>query len=149
MSLNKIQVGVAGEYYVAAELSKRGYLASITLRNTKGIDILCSKQDGSKSVTIQVKTNQSQQPRWILTNKAEDFFSESHFYVFVLLKDINSAPEYYVVPSKIVSVFIRDSHQAWLEGTKKDGTIRKDSTIRNFVDVSDSYKDRWDLLGLE
>lgn len=26
-------VGVAGEYYAAAELSQRGYIASITLRN--------------------------------------------------------------------------------------------------------------------
>ncbi len=31
-------VGVAGEYLVAGELSLRGYIASITLRNSKGID---------------------------------------------------------------------------------------------------------------
>jgi hypothetical protein len=30
--------GVAGEYFVAAELSRRGYIASITLRNTRGVD---------------------------------------------------------------------------------------------------------------
>ncbi len=32
-------VGVAGEYLVAGELSLRGYIASITLRNSRGIDI--------------------------------------------------------------------------------------------------------------
>lgn len=32
--------GVAGEYFVAAELSRRGFIASITMRNTRGIDIL-------------------------------------------------------------------------------------------------------------
>ena len=40
MSNNKVSsilVGVAGEYFAAAELSRRGYIASITLRNTKGI----------------------------------------------------------------------------------------------------------------
>jgi len=31
--------GVAGEYFVAAELSRRGFIASITMRNTRGIDI--------------------------------------------------------------------------------------------------------------
>lgn len=36
--LSSVLSGVAGEYYVAAELSKRGYIASITLRNTKGVD---------------------------------------------------------------------------------------------------------------
>lgn len=41
-------VGFAGEYFVAAELSLRGYLASITLRNSRGIDIIASSSDASK-----------------------------------------------------------------------------------------------------
>jgi len=40
--VSPILVGVAGEYFVAAELSSLGYIASITLRNTKGIDILAT-----------------------------------------------------------------------------------------------------------
>ena len=35
--ISGINAGVSGEYFVAAELTKRGYIASITLRNTKGI----------------------------------------------------------------------------------------------------------------
>lgn len=35
--LSKITSGIAGVYSAAAELSKQGYIASITLRNTKGI----------------------------------------------------------------------------------------------------------------
>jgi hypothetical protein len=50
--------GVAGEYFVAAELSRRGYVASLTLRNTRGIDILASNIDATKSVGIQVKAIQ-------------------------------------------------------------------------------------------
>src|SRR5437660_12290839 len=38
--LSTIQAGVTGEYFVAAELSRRGYIASLTLRNTRGIDVL-------------------------------------------------------------------------------------------------------------
>ena len=34
--------GVAGEFYVAAELSRRNYLATLTQRNAKGIDVLAS-----------------------------------------------------------------------------------------------------------
>ena len=40
-------IGVSGEYFVAAELSRRGYVASITLRNIKGIDIVVSNDEGS------------------------------------------------------------------------------------------------------
>lgn len=32
--------GVAGEYFVAAELSRRRFIASVTLRNARGIDVL-------------------------------------------------------------------------------------------------------------
>jgi hypothetical protein len=39
MKLLKQLCGVAGEYYVAAKLSRRGYLAAITLRNSEGVDI--------------------------------------------------------------------------------------------------------------
>src|SRR5262249_29751282 len=52
---NKILTGIAGEYFVAAELSRRGYVASLTLRNTRGIDILASNTDATKSVGIQEK----------------------------------------------------------------------------------------------
>ena len=57
-SLSRTLSGIAGEYFVAAELTRRGYVASLTLRNTRGIDILASNADATKSVGIQVKTNQ-------------------------------------------------------------------------------------------
>jgi hypothetical protein len=53
-----ILAGVAGEYFVAAELSRRGWIASISLRNTRGIDILVTNQEASRSNTIQCKTSQ-------------------------------------------------------------------------------------------
>lgn len=76
--LEKNQVGVAGEYYVAAELSIRGFLASITLRNSRGIDIIASNPAATRSVSIQVKTSKDQNPKWILNQHAEYFYSESH-----------------------------------------------------------------------
>ena len=33
-------IGSAGEFFVAAELTRRGYVASLTGKNTKAIDIL-------------------------------------------------------------------------------------------------------------
>ena len=72
-------VGVAGEYLVAGELSLRGYIASITLRNSRGIDIIASSADGSKSISIQVKTNSDGRKSWILNKKSEDYFSEDHY----------------------------------------------------------------------
>src|SRR5579862_3787898 len=105
-SPNKILTGVAGEYFVAAELSRRGYVASLTLRNTRGIDILASNVDATKSVGIQVKTNSGKKAHWLLSNKAESDTAEKLCYVFVNLNSTD-APDYYVVPRAIVAESVR------------------------------------------
>ena len=81
--LNPILSGVAGEYLVAGELSRRGYIASITLRNSKGVDILASNENASKTVGIQVKTNQRTEKGWLLNKKAEHYVSSNLFYILV------------------------------------------------------------------
>jgi hypothetical protein len=48
--LSAIQTGIAGEYFVAAELTRRGHVAALTLRNTRGIDVLASNADATKSM---------------------------------------------------------------------------------------------------
>src|SRR5207247_3558806 len=64
-----VLTGVAGEYFVAAELSRRGYIASISLRNTRGIDILATNEAATRSITIQCKTNQSGARNWMLNER--------------------------------------------------------------------------------
>lgn len=140
-------VGVAGEYLVAGELSLRGYIASITLRNTRGIDIIASYSDGSKSVSIQVKTNSSGSTTWVLSKKSELFYSDNHYYILVGLNGIGNRPSYYIVPSKYVANYIYTDHREWLKGTKSDGSPRKDSSIRNFRDPAGEYLEAWHLLG--
>ncbi len=88
LELENSLVGVAGEYYVAAELSVRGFLAAVTLRNSRGIDIIASNSDASRSVSIQVKTSSDCNPKWILNKKAESYMGGDHFYVFVALHQI-------------------------------------------------------------
>lgn len=143
-----ILTGVTGEYFVAAELSQRGYIASITLRNTRGIDILASNANASKQVGIQVKTNKYNKPVWLLNEKAEDYFAENLFYVFVCLKSLNEHPDFYVVPSVIVAKYIKRTHHEWLVTPGKRGQQRNDSSMRNFRDLDGKYKDKWKLLGL-
>ncbi|MDZ4733514.1 MAG: hypothetical protein SGJ16_08000 [Nitrospirota bacterium] len=141
--LPSILVGVSGEYFVAAELSRRGYIASITLRNTRGIDILAANADATRSVSIQVKTNRQKKKEWMLSQKAEGYQSKSLFYVFVNLNGSNQRPDYHVVPSKDVARFVTRDYQEWSE--KKP---RGDTNIRQFKDPESKYRDCWDLLGL-
>jgi hypothetical protein len=147
MKLTSVQTGIAGEYFVAAELSRRGFVASITLRNTRGIDILASNADATKSVGIQVKTCQGSRLAWVMNRKAEADLAENLFYVFVCLPPVGS-PEYCVVPRKDVAKYVRESHHTWLVTPGRKGQAHRDTDMRLFKDAEGRFKDRWDLLGL-
>ena len=146
--LTSVLSGVAGEYYVAAELTAKGYIASITLRNTKGVDILCSNSDATKSVAIQVKTNRRSARDWVLNQKAENYFADNLFYVFVNLHEGARPPEYFIVPSKTVAKHTRETHKQFLTTPGRQGQAHNDNTMRKFSDTEEKYLNRWDLLSL-
>src|SRR6202030_468684 len=140
--------GIAGEYFVGAELSRRGYVASITLRNTRGIDILASNADATKSVGIQVKTNQEARKKWILNEKIEKNVATNLIFVFVRLNGYD-APKYHIVPLADVVKCVSDDHKQWLSKPGSKGQAHKDNPVRNFADMDEKYLDRWELLGLD
>jgi hypothetical protein len=146
--LESTLVGVAGEYFVAAELSLRGHVASITLRNSRGMDILASSADGARRVSIQVKTSKGGRAIWIVNKKAESFVANDHFYVFVALHKAGERPSFHIVPSKVVANYTSTSHAKWLSGQKRDGSARKDSSMRVFRDHEGKYKEAWSTLRL-
>src|SRR5437588_11301507 len=49
-------IGTAGVYYVCAELCRLGYLALLTPKNNPLFDVVATNIDGTKAVSIQVKT---------------------------------------------------------------------------------------------
>lgn len=146
--LPSILVGVSGEYFVAAELSRRGYVATVTLRNTRGIDILATDAGATRSAGIQVKTNRGKKKSWMLDQKAEGYQSKTLFYVFVNLNGSNQRPDYHVVPSKLVASYVTRTHQEWLAKPNRAGKPHRDQSIRQFKDTANKYRDRWDLLAL-
>ena len=146
--ISKILSGVAGEYFVAAELSRRGLIASITLRNSRSIDLICATEDAQRSVSIQVKTNQGSDRSWLMSKSAETLVGENLFYVFVCLNGLAGAPQYHIVESCTVAEHCRSSHENWLKGTKLDGSARKDTPMRVFRDPDCEFVGAWDRLGL-
>jgi len=151
-SLNSI----AGAYFVAGELSQRGHIATVTVRNTRGIDVLASKLDGSKSVSILVRTSSVKEREnytrsWSMGKRDENVFSDYLFYVFVDIKYNNEKPDYYVVKSKIVAEYVKAIHHEYLK-SGGDGKPHPEGEMRAFV-IEDSdvekFLSRWDTLGLD
>jgi hypothetical protein len=141
--------GIAGEYFVAAELTRRGYVATLTLRNTRGIDILASNIDATRYVGIQVKSKQGRGPEWVLNQNVETLdLAENLCFVFVCLNDLGT-PEYYVVPHRHVGTYARENHAKFLSTPGRGGRIRRDTAMRKFRDPDGAFLNRWDHLGLD
>jgi hypothetical protein len=144
MKLSHGLVGHAGQYFVCAELSRRGWLASITLSNAEDIDILAHHVSTKKNIAIQVKTSSGSDPRWLLSERCERSSAPHVFFIFVVLG--KEPPDFHIVPSEVVRHYIYTRHRAWLAGRKKSGEPRKDSSMRKFEDADGEYRNRWGIL---
>jgi hypothetical protein len=131
--LSPILVGVAGEYLVAGELSRRGLIAAITMRNSRGIDILVSRPGGQASASIQVKTSLNPTVSWQLNKSDETPKGPNHYYVFVVLNGCDGHPEYHIVKGDLVTR-CKAEHHNWLKGTS---ATEANERIR--IDVFSSY----------
>jgi hypothetical protein len=139
-------VSLAGEFAVLSQLALWGYDANMTLGRTKGIDILVSNPVTSNMYKLEVKTKYRNSPKeqhesqifgrvkggWIMNVKHESCSDPSLFYCFAIISPLKTAFEFYMVPSKIVAIYVKEEHVHWLKQTKKLGKPGKDSKIRTF-----------------
>lgn len=165
----KSLVGACGVFYVSAELSRRGWTAMPTIRNTAGVDIIASKAD--KAVKIQVKANSYGKVKYPMSEGNETLFSDDLYYVFVTLKKREERPDFYIICSQLVAEYIKKTQKhfatlpprlrkAAYEGITPDEIAQKreKSTLRQFPnyvgamlpDFKDfninDFKDGWELL---
>ena len=62
--------GISGEFFVAAELSRRGLIATMTLKNTPLVDVIATNDKG-KVASIQVKARSEKNKQgWMLGAKS-------------------------------------------------------------------------------
>ncbi len=146
--------GAAGEFFVAAELSRRGFIATLTLKNTPLVDVIATNFDTGITLNIQVKTRSERNNQgWILSDKVEkESIIKNHYFIFVNLEDKKNLPEYYIIPADVFAKYQQQKHKKWLSGVRINGTQRKDSSLRNFkpstedASFADMYKNNWSLL---
>jgi hypothetical protein len=143
--LTSNQSGIAGEYFVAAELSRRGFTASLTLKNTKGVDILVSDAKAKTFIGIQVKTKQDARKVWLLSKKNETFSVDNLFYVFVDFKCGDGIPAYHIVPSNEVAKSIKAAYKKWRSSLGKKGQIHNDVDMREYTIAEGTWQD-WNIL---
>ena len=127
--------GMTGVYLVAAELSKRGFIASPTSRSAQGADLLVTNQDCKNSFAVQVKTNARTFNFWLVNSHAGNLYSKTLVYVFVNLR--RDKTEYFIVPSIFVSKNIH---------TSKPSETRQSFWYSIRLEKIEKYKDNWEIF---
>ena len=102
---------MTGVYLVAAELTRRGFIVSVTSRSARGADILATDKKCQRAYSVQVKTNSGYANYWLVGKRSEQTASKSYIYIFVNLdkpikekKFDEEEPEYFIVPSRVVKI---------------------------------------------
>ena len=148
-------IGNAGEYYVAAELLKRGVIAALAPRNAPGCDILAAHS--LKTVRIRVKTKSEEYTDWQWVVRKDgtifrDLSSEGDFTVLVNLTRETKDLEFYVVPSAILNEWLTEDFEGWVRTPGKRGQPHNPSNKKRqlhfpkFADRLRDFRRNWDLL---
>jgi len=148
--------GASGEFFVAAELSRRGIIATLTIKNAPLIDVIATNLANGKTANIQVKTRSERNKQgWLLNSKVENISStKNHFYVFVNLYNINHLPEYYIIPHNLFATYQQNKMRVWMGKMGRGGIKHENNNIRNFKPAKDDkafaekYLNNWDVLSI-
>src|SRR5690606_7845981 len=121
MSSKNNITAVTGEYFVAAELGKRGILALTTPKNNPLYDLVAVNMDGTKSIFIQVKTMSVRNKQgWKLgTDICTRKNNSNLFTILVNLKE--NDVEYYIYEYDILSSIVETNYTNYISVVKKDG----------------------------
>ena len=130
--------GMTGVYLVAAELSRRGFIASPTSRSAQGADLLVTDADCQKSFAVQVKTNSRTFGFWLLSAKATTLHARTLVYAFVNLR--RDRIDFYLVPSAYVSKNVNVS-----KPSKTRTSIWHGISLKKV----ERYQDNWQIFGKE
>ena len=165
--IDKNRVSLAGEFAVLSKLSFLGFEASLTLGNTKGVDILVLNPKTEKMFRVEVKTSFKkgnyikkskefgEHIQWILGSNVENNYSKDLFYCFVILDEKHNQ-RFFIIPSEIVSEYCSKEQKHWLSG----GNNRKANNMRAFrlgtdkkvkypikTAMAEDFENKWHLFG--
>jgi len=150
--------GLAGEYYVLAQLAVRGFVGALTLGTSKGVDILASNPKTGRLFRGEVKTTRAK-PRkakihgegnfytWWMDVKHELDRGKDLVYCFVALQANDRLPRFFVVPSGAVADHLTAEHERWRK-SKGPGLVKDNDgrTFRASEDNREKWENDWSVL---
>ena len=166
-------VGNAGEYFVMAELLRRGVIVGLTPRNAPRFDILATC--GERAVRIRVKTrnalgSNSWQYRVSVPSELKNReipleqckeigkqlspfkqIDADDFTVLVALGELAERPDFFVVPTCRIEQWLQEGFAEWIETPGKKGKQHNPANWERrlgpeYAHRYEPYRDHWDGL---
>lgn len=144
-------IGLAGEFYVMHKLFLKGYEASLTLGNTKGVDILVYNPKNQKQFKVEVKTSTTIQNAklfgknmtWFMNKKHESINDNNLIYCFVFIdKTGKEKTRIFFYRPEDINLYIYTQHKKWLHAEHKKKV--KDTDMRLFrIDLEHVDKNKF------
>ncbi len=148
-------VGNAGEFYVVAELLKRGAIAALAPRNSPSFDIFATKEN--KGVRIRVKTKSEEYDDWQWMAKKDGkifraLLEHDDFTVLVNLTNETKDLQFFILPTHTLDMWLSDDFSRWVSTCGKNNRLHDPKNKKRCIKYS-KYKDRlqdywdnWDML---
>lgn len=161
-NLDKNAISLAGEFAVLSQLALRGYDANMTLGYTKGVDILVSNPRSGRMLKVEVKTSYGGKPThskdfgytlsWVMGAKHESMADPSLYYCFVNIERQTNVFRFFIVPSAIVSRYVKEQHEHWLAQHKRGRSLIRlfrigldDGEYQIPTPLAKDYENQWDF----
>ena len=141
---DKILTSLTGEFLIASKLCQMGYFASLTLKNYPETDIFVLGKNG-KQIAIQVKTQREQNTANKLLHVPEHIENTKNPFIYVWIKKDGNI-DCYIIPSKDLAEISKKIREDYITSRPH---VKKDQMRMISLKELQSFKDRWDLLGLD
>lgn len=99
------------------------YLALLTPKNNPLFDVIASTQDGSKTVSIQVKIRSIRNKQgWKLGKNITIKREDPGFFVVLVNLEEDGLPEFYVYEHDLLADVVDRNYKTYMAQLKRDGT---------------------------
>jgi hypothetical protein len=148
-------IGNAGEYFVTAELLKRGVIAALAPRNAPAFDILATDRERTVRIRVKTKTEEYDIWQWSIKKDGRIFrFLQDHgdFTVLVNLTKETKDMDYFVVPTSLLNQWLIEDFEKWLTTPGKNGQThastnpKRSLSYPKYGDRLKRYRNNWDSL---
>lgn len=147
MSLNKILIGLTGEYFVAGMMNLKGWVASLTLKNYPQVDIFGLNPETQEKVNIQVKTTRKKTSYQVgLRHDQRNIIHEKITCPFVFVHiDKNETVKYFILSKEELINIIEKTDDAYFNKPRSK-KIKVNYPIAIGIKDIQAFENKWENI---